>query len=228
MRKASYVHALVVLSACGSGGHGQPVLLDAGGAPGGDAGDVADAGTDPDAGSTGGTMDAGVAHCSKITFSTTSPASYPTGLGPDSLVVTDVNKDGKLDLVAANGDAGTISVLLGNGDGTFKAKTDLSTGLGASSITVVDVNKDGLPDLLVANKGASTVSVLLGRSNGTFQAKLDVSTGPLPVALAVGDVDRDGKLDLVVIGGDDQTGTATVFKGNGNGIFQSSSPFASE
>jgi hypothetical protein len=219
MRKASYVHALVVLSACGSCGHGQPMLVDAGADAevGVDASDPADAGDMADAGGTGGTTDGSVAHCNRFTFSTASPKSFPTGLTPDSLVVRDVNKDGKLDLVVANDDDDTISVLLGNGDGTFKAKVDYPTGLGPTAVAVADVSKDGNLDVIVANRGSSTVSVLLGNGDGTFKAKVDFATNRLPAALAVVDVNGDAKLDLVVASGGDLDGAASVLLGNGNG-----------
>jgi hypothetical protein len=196
---------------------------------GGDAGDITDAGDLAGAGDNGGTTDAGVVHCSRVTFATVSPPSYPTGPGPSSLAVKDVNKDGKPDLVVANGaaDADTISVLLGNGNGTFKARVDFPTGVGPTAVAVVDVSKDGIPDVIVANRGDGTVSVLLGNGNGTFKTKVDFPTNPLPAALAVADVDGDGKPDLVVANGNnDLGGAASVLIGNGNGTFKPKVDFA--
>ncbi|HEX7839177.1 MAG TPA: VCBS repeat-containing protein [Kofleriaceae bacterium] len=214
------MHALVVLSACGSGGNGQPMLVDAGtdAAVGVDASDTPDAGNVADA---GGMADAAVPHCTRFTFSTSSPPSYPTGLTPNSLAVKDVNKDGKPDLVVADEDADTISVLLGNGSGTFKTKVDYPTGSGPTDLVVVDVNKDGILDIIVANRGSATVSVLLGNGDGTFKDKGSFATDLLPAALAVGDVNGDTKPDIVVANsGNDLGSFVSVLIGNGDGTFK--------
>ena len=70
-----------------------------------------------------------------------------------------------------------MSVLLGNGNGTFQAAVNFPTGAGPNSVAVADVNGDGKPDLIVANYYGSTVSVLLGNGNGTFQAPVNFATG---------------------------------------------------
>jgi Bacterial Ig-like domain (group 3)/FG-GAP-like repeat/FG-GAP repeat len=127
--------------------------------------------------------------------------------------VGDVNGDGKPDLIVANQCAssnncanGSVSVLLGNGDGTFQAAVSYgSGGLNAYSVAVGDVNGDGKLDLVVANQCADNtcangaVSVLLGNGDGTFQAAVSYgSGGRYSFSVAVGDVNGDGKLDLVV------------------------------
>jgi hypothetical protein len=100
------------------------------------------------------------------------------GIFPQSLAVADLNRDGKLDVVVANGDSNTVGVLLGNGDGTLRpAITYDSGGFSPRSVAVADVNGDGKPDLVVANCGSgcgggtevAVVSVLLGNGDGTFQ-----------------------------------------------------------
>lgn len=103
-------------------------------------------------------------------------------------------------LAIANNSDDTISILLGNGNGTFFSATPsaLATGTGPSAILSADFNNDGLPDLVVANEGAATVSVFLGLGNGTFAAPLSLATGNSPVALAAGDVNGDGFTDLAV------------------------------
>jgi hypothetical protein len=78
-----------------------------------------------------------------------------------SVAVADISGDGKPDLVVANAVASTVSVLLGNGDGTFQAKVDYPTGSAPLSVAVADVNGDHQPDLVVANRSFNTVSVLL-------------------------------------------------------------------
>ena len=72
---------------------------------------------------------------------------------PTSVVVADLNNDGTLDLVTASQSSSNVSVLLGNGDGTFPAQQTFSTGAGSSprSVAVADLNADGAPDLVTAN-----------------------------------------------------------------------------
>jgi hypothetical protein len=93
--------------------------------------------------------------------------SFPNvggSLPTTSDVLTDVNGDGKLDMVAPNYQSNTLGVLLGNGDGTFKtAVTYASGGSEVISIAVGDINGDGKPDIVVANGLSSSVSVLLGK-----------------------------------------------------------------
>src|SRR5262249_34396547 len=117
--------------------------------------------------SKGGGGDAGILHCARRGF----PSSPATGLRPSSVKVVDVTGDGKLDLVVANGNSNTVSVLVGNGDGTFQAKVDYPTGGAPFSLALADVTADGKPDLVVANLD-STVSVLVGNGDGTFKAKV--------------------------------------------------------
>jgi hypothetical protein len=140
------------------------------------------------------------------------------GSGPGSVVAADLNGDGKLDLAAANLSDNTVTVLLGNGDGTFTAAPSPVTGARPAAVAVGDFNRDGNPDLAVANFQDGTVTVLLGNGDGTFTAApVSPATGTHPTALAVGDFNGDGKLDLAVANGGDNT--VTVLLGNGDGTF---------
>ena len=90
-----------------------------------------------------------------------------------------MNGDGRPDLLVANFGSNNVSVLLGNGNGTFQAQATFAAGSGPFSVAVGDVNGDGRPDLLVANHSSNNVSVLLGNGNGTFQAQATFAAGTI-------------------------------------------------
>jgi hypothetical protein len=118
--------------------------------------------------------------------------------------VGDFNGDGVLDLAVANGSSGTVSVLLGLGDGTFGAERRFTVVGHPSSVAVGDFNGDGVLDLAVANAGADptyfgTVSVLLGRGDGSFGGENRFGVGEETVFVALGDFNRDGRLDIAVV-----------------------------
>jgi hypothetical protein len=130
------------------------------------------------------------------------------GIAPYGVAAADVNGDGNPDLLVANMcnigcTSGSANVLLGNGDGTFRAAMGYdSGGTGARSVAVADVNGDGKPDLLVANFFYNTVGTLLGNGDGTFQAvKTYGSGGSHATSLALVDVNGDGEPDVVVTNG---------------------------
>ncbi len=150
------------------------------------------------------------------------PMSYAAGKYPfgnlDAITVGDFNGDDKLDLAVADGGSGTVSVLLGNGDGSFQSQQTFSVGSGPGAIAVGDFNGDDKLDLAVADGGSSTVSVLLGNGDGSFQSQQTFSVGSGPGAIAVGDFNGDDKLDLAVT--DPGANTVCVLLGNGGGSFQ--------
>ena len=127
--------------------------------------------------------------------------------------MADFNGDGKGDLVTADFNGDTASVLLGNGNGTFQAKQSFGIGSEPRSVVVGDFNGDGKGDLVTADMNSNTASVLLGNGNGTFQAKQSLNTGNAPQSVAVGDFNSDGRSDLVTA--DWTSNTASVLLGNG-------------
>src|SRR6516165_7739772 len=156
----------------------------------------------------------------------TSP-TFPVGTTPHGEAVADFNGDGKADLAVVNEGSNTVSILLGNGDGSFRAKTDFATGAQPWGLAVGDFNGDGKLDLAVANRGARSLSILLGNGDGTFQPKTDIALPPtpvtalpvVPVAVTVGDFNGDGKADLAVATQIFSTNDVTILLGNGNGTF---------
>jgi hypothetical protein len=99
-----------------------------------------------------------------------------TGAAPRSLAVADLNGDGKLDLVAANSGSNGVSVLLGNGDGSFQAAVSYATDTTPAAVVAGDFDADGKLDLAVANSGSNTVSILLGNGDGSFQPAVSYAT----------------------------------------------------
>jgi uncharacterized repeat protein (TIGR01451 family) len=154
--------------------------------------------------------------------------SYPAGASLQSIAAGDLNGDGKTDLVVANSGiatsgsvtgAGGLSVLLGNGDGTFRTAVSYTVGTNPVAIAVADLNGDGKTDLAVADLNSNDVSILLGNGDGTFLGALKTAAGAQPTSLVVGDFNGDGKLDVAVA--NQSSATVTVLIGNANGTFQS-------
>jgi uncharacterized protein (DUF2141 family) len=161
--------------------------------------------------------------------------TYSTGgVGAHSVVVADVNGDGKPDLIVPNScttignctyGPGSVGVLLGEGDGTFDAAVAYGSGGDyAFSVAVGDVNGDGKLDLVVANfcgnSSCSTpgpLGVLLGKGDGTFQSVIPYSPGASLGQIALADVNGDGKLDVVT---PSSIPNLMVLLGNGDGTFQ--------
>jgi hypothetical protein len=144
-----------------------------------------------------------------------------TGGSPGFLLVGDFNNDGKADIAVANepdptsgivpvgGPApNSVSILLGNGDGTFRPSIDTPT-VGARQIAAADFNEDGKLDLLVATGDSTTVQLLLNNGNGTFL--VSDTAAPAFTGVLVGDFNRDGKQDFIAAG--------FVMLGNGDGTF---------
>jgi hypothetical protein len=179
---------------------------------------------------------------SVINFDQFSPAStsaahlFPAGAGPSVVADADLNGDGITDLVVSDGLSNTISVLLGNGDGSFQAPRQFAIGAYKSpnpvatnaglpnfhrQVVIADFDADGIPDIAVTNFDSSDISVLIGRGDGTFAPQRRFSVGGNPIGLAAADLNGDGRIDLAAIdspnGGDDSR--ITVLLNIGHGYF---------
>jgi hypothetical protein len=138
-------------------------------------------------------------------------------------LLADINRDGKLDLVAriSPGAVDFASVYLGDGAGGFVAATDLAVGT-TPTLIVADLDGNGTLDLATANKGDSNVSVVLGNGDGTFGSVVKFACGATPMSLAAVDLDRDGRLDLVVAAG----AGLSLLRGLGGGNFAAATTVA--
>ena len=124
---------------------------------------------------------------------------YPAGTGPAGLASGQFSSSGNPDLAVADFTGDTVSILLGNGDGTFQPATALPAGTGPIAIaTGVFNNVSGHVDLAVVNQTAGTVSIFPGNGDGTFGTKTDYPVGTSPSGIAVGDFTGNGDLDLAV------------------------------
>ena len=151
-------------------------------------------------------------------------ADFPTGQGPVAVATGDFNGDGIRDVVVVNSIDNTVSILLGQRNGTLGPKTDFPVGKSPSAVAVGDFNADGKTDLAVTNSEDGTVSILLGNGDGTFQGPVDYATGKGPTSLVAADLNNDGKLDLAVANMADSS--VSILLGNGDGSFGPHSDFA--
>ena len=156
------------------------------------------------------------------------------GTAPEMPAVADFNTDGKPDLAVvcfgdpSVGDDGGVSILLGNGDGTFQPATKLTTGKNPTGIATGDFNSDGKSDLILVRMGDASVNdngdatIFLGNGDGTFSPGQVLAPGKNPIAVAVSDLNADHRLDLIFASStaNSTDNTVTVLSGNGDGTFQ--------
>ncbi len=133
------------------------------------------------------------------TFRTGSNLQFSTGVDPVFVATGDFNGDGFLDLAIANQTDNTVSILLGNGDGTFTPASIPAPPVGntPTSIAVADLNVDGRPDLLVTDKADNAMSILLNLGNALFGPNLELPVDTGPVSVASADFNGDGIPDAV-------------------------------
>jgi hypothetical protein len=140
------------------------------------------------------------------------------GTWPSFIWLADFNGDGKLDIaVTGTGDYesdGDVSILLGNGDGTFQKAKGYAPEMGLSGLIVADFNGDGNLDFAVADNVTKNLRIFLGNGKGGFQAGPQTPLG-VTYTMASSDFNGDGKLDLALI----EAATIHILLGNGDGTF---------
>jgi Ca2+-binding RTX toxin-like protein len=169
------------------------------------------------------------------------PTAFAVDFDPSYMSAADVNGDGSADLVTANRTyndnyADTVSVLLGDGKGSFAQPTTFAVGQSPDPVSVADVNGDGNADLVTANQGTfdqdtyawknSNISMLLGDGKGSFAPQITFAMESTFAShnsafathhnsINVADVNGDDKLDIVKA----NSNNISVLLGNGKGSF---------
>jgi len=149
-----------------------------------------------------------------------SHVDYPTGVAPAVVVAGELDKGHKVDLATANynnGEVGSVSVLLGNGDGTFQPHADYTAGTGPDGLAIGSFNGDKSVDLAVANLIGGNLSILPGSGDGTFGAPVNFPTDEYPLGVAVGRFHRNGKTEEDLVVTNDLSTAAIVFLNDSKG-----------
>ena len=154
----------------------------------------------------------------------TAGASYAVGSQPAAVLLSDVDADGKPDLVGTSYAAASLSVFLGQGAGVFAAAAKVTTtATQPIALVLGDLNKDGKLDAVTTSFDGKQVSLLTGKGDGTFASLRNMPVGSMPRAVAIADLDSDGKQDLIVANSGDDV--VTVFLGKGDGTFEPAQNF---
>ena len=159
---------------------------------------------------------------------------FAVGRSPVAIATGDLNNDSHPDLVVVNQTDNTVSVLLGNGDGTFNAalNSPLATGQAPTAVTIADFNADGNPDIAVTDPQTDSVSVFLGLGQGLFAPSFELPVGSNPTAILSANLSGASLPDVAIT--DDPSGAtgqvtvvlspASLFSNAGSGLAQQPYP----
>ena len=143
--------------------------------------------------------------------------NFAVGNLAEYTISADFNGDGNMDLVTVNYNSGNISVLIGNGLGSFATATNFAVGSNPLSASSADFNGDGKMDLAIANSNSNNTSVLIGNGLGSFSAATNFAVGSSPRSVISADFNGDGNMDLATA--NDGSNYISVLLGNGSGSF---------
>jgi hypothetical protein len=152
---------------------------------------------------------------------TFSKTDYPVGSQPNGIIAADFNHDGVMDLAVANSGSASVSLLLGQADGTFSSATSIAVGANPTEIVTADFNGDGNPDLAVATSGS--ITILYMHADGS-RTGFDIQTGGPVRSLAAADFNGDGKTDLAA----DVNGTVQILINHFDKSFSVASTFTTD
>lgn len=144
-------------------------------------------------------------------------ASYKVGKNPTTITTMDVNQDGLTDLITTNIASDTLSILMGNGDGTFRDQLQLHVCQEPRSLATGSFNADAYPDIVLACSGSDQIAVLFGRADGKFDEGPQYPVHRTPIAVASDDLNGDHAADFVVALRNDKV---KIFLGTGTGEFK--------
>lgn len=143
-------------------------------------------------------------------------SNYDVGKNPTSIATADFNGDGSTDLITTNISSSTLSILFGNGDGTFKNQVSIHTCREPRNLAINDFNGDSHADLAVACSGSDQVAIFFGQPDGGFTSGQAYQVHRTPVSVVSQDYNGDGRPDLAVALRNDRL---KLFFGRGKGGF---------
>jgi hypothetical protein len=144
------------------------------------------------------------------------PATYTVGDNPACVVTADVNEDGQPDLLTCNMGSNNLSVLLGNGDGSFREPITTASGPQPRLLAVGEFTGDKHLDLAILHSVSTLLITMAGKGDGTFRELQRIDLGKTPTSLVMADFNSDRRLDIAVSLMLDRI---LIFAGNGKGFF---------